>query len=140
MSSCLTELHASMTWASRLPGICRVLIASIMEEVNKDAWEEIIGRCDSFVDCFEINFSCPHGMPERKMGMAMGQDPDLLHEVCHNTHRTFFAIKQAFGRSEWSISSNITQRFAEPELVTACIPIMNCVLVADHAQKYCNSE
>jgi dihydropyrimidine dehydrogenase (NADP+) len=51
-----------------------------MEELNKDAWEEIIGRCD-FVDCFEINFSCPHGMPERKMGMAMGQDPDLVQEV-----------------------------------------------------------
>ena len=26
------------------------------------------------MDAFEINFSCPHGMPERKMGMAMGQD------------------------------------------------------------------
>ena len=25
------------------------------------------------MDAFEINFSCPHGMPERKMGMAMGQ-------------------------------------------------------------------
>ena len=30
------------------------------------------------MDAFEINFSCPHGMPERKMGMAMGQDCDLL--------------------------------------------------------------
>ncbi|CAI5532637.1 unnamed protein product [Closterium sp. Naga37s-1] len=53
----------------------RVLIASIMEEFNKDAWEEIIGRCEEVgVDAFEINFSCPHGMPERRMGMAMGQD------------------------------------------------------------------
>nr|QKY14976.1 dihydropyrimidine dehydrogenase [NADP(+)] (DPYD) [Polytomella parva] len=61
----------------------RVLIASIMEEVNKSAWEEIIGRCEEVgVDAFEINFSCPHGMPERKMGMAMGQDCELLTEVC----------------------------------------------------------
>lgn len=30
------------------------------------------------MDAFEINFSCPHGMPERKMGMAMGQDCELL--------------------------------------------------------------
>ena len=53
-----------------------------MEEVNKDAWEEIIGRCEEVgVDAFEINFSCPHGMPERRMGMAMGQDPDLLAQV-----------------------------------------------------------
>jgi dihydropyrimidine dehydrogenase (NADP+) len=47
------------------------------------AWEEIIERCEATgVDAFEINFSCPHGMPERKMGMAMGQDCDLLQEVC----------------------------------------------------------
>uniref|UniRef100_A0A061S405 dihydropyrimidine dehydrogenase (NADP(+)) n=1 Tax=Tetraselmis sp. GSL018 TaxID=582737 RepID=A0A061S405_9CHLO len=61
----------------------RILIASIMEEYNRNAWEEIIGRCqETGVDAFEINFSCPHGMPERKMGMAMGQDCDLLAEVC----------------------------------------------------------
>jgi dihydroorotate dehydrogenase len=47
----------------------RVLIASIMEEYNKNAWEEIVGRCEEVgVDGFEINFSCPHGMPERRMG------------------------------------------------------------------------
>ena len=58
---------------------CRVLIASIMEEYNKGAWEELIERCqEAGVDAFEINFSCPHGMPERKMGMAMGQDPEIL--------------------------------------------------------------
>ena len=50
-----------------------------MEEFNKGAWEELIDRCqDAGVDAFEINFSCPHGMPERKMGMAMGQDPEIL--------------------------------------------------------------
>lgn len=65
----------------------RVLIASIMEEFNRDAWEELIERCEAVgVDAFEINFSCPHGMPERKMGAAMGQDCDLLHEVCQWIH------------------------------------------------------
>jgi dihydroorotate dehydrogenase subfamily 1 len=61
----------------------RVLIASIMEEYNRNAWQEIIGRCqDTGVDAFELNFSCPHGLPERKMGAAMGQDPNILLEVC----------------------------------------------------------
>jgi dihydropyrimidine dehydrogenase (NADP+) len=61
----------------------RILIASIMEECSRGAWEEIIGRCEAIgIDGFEINFSCPHGMPERRMGMAMGQDPELLSEVC----------------------------------------------------------
>ncbi len=60
-----------------------VLIASIMEEYNKDAWIEIVQRCqEAGVDAFELNFSCPHGLPERKMGAAMGQDPDILEEVC----------------------------------------------------------
>jgi dihydroorotate dehydrogenase subfamily 1 len=59
------------------------LIASIMEEYHKDAWIEIVERCqDAGVDAFELNFSCPHGLPERRMGAAMGQDPDLLEEVC----------------------------------------------------------
>ena len=60
-----------------------VLIASIMEEYRRDAWIEIVQRCEEAgVDAFELNFSCPHGLPERKMGSAMGQDPDLLEEVC----------------------------------------------------------
>lgn len=60
-----------------------ILIASVMEEYNKDAWCEITERCqDAGVDAFELNFSCPHGLPERKMGAAMGQDPDILTEVC----------------------------------------------------------
>jgi dihydropyrimidine dehydrogenase (NADP+)/dihydropyrimidine dehydrogenase (NAD+) subunit PreA len=60
-----------------------VLIASIMEEFNRAAWVEIVERCqDAGVDGFELNFSCPHGLPERKMGAAMGQDPGVLQEVC----------------------------------------------------------
>ncbi|MEX1117293.1 MAG: NAD-dependent dihydropyrimidine dehydrogenase subunit PreA [Terrimicrobiaceae bacterium] len=60
-----------------------ILIASIMEEYRKDAWVEIVERCqEAGVDGFELNFSCPHGLPERKMGAAMGQDPEVLGEVC----------------------------------------------------------
>ena len=60
-----------------------VLIASIMEEYRKDAWVEIVERCQQAgVDAFELNMSCPHGLPERKMGSAMGEDPEILEEVC----------------------------------------------------------
>jgi dihydropyrimidine dehydrogenase (NADP+)/dihydropyrimidine dehydrogenase (NAD+) subunit PreA len=60
----------------------RVLIASIMEEYRKDAWIEIVERCQACgVDAFELNFSCPHGLPERKMGAAMGENPDIAREV-----------------------------------------------------------
>ncbi|MCK6476594.1 MAG: NAD-dependent dihydropyrimidine dehydrogenase subunit PreA [Phycisphaerales bacterium] len=60
-----------------------VLIASVMEEYRRDAWVEIVERCaETGVDGFELNFSCPHGLPERRMGSAMGQDPAILEEVC----------------------------------------------------------
>jgi dihydropyrimidine dehydrogenase (NADP+)/dihydropyrimidine dehydrogenase (NAD+) subunit PreA len=60
----------------------RVLIASIMEEYRRDAWIEIVERCQACgVDAFELNFSCPHGLPERKMGAAMGENPEILREV-----------------------------------------------------------
>jgi dihydropyrimidine dehydrogenase (NADP+)/dihydropyrimidine dehydrogenase (NAD+) subunit PreA len=53
-----------------------------MEEFRRDAWVEIIERCqDAGVDGFECNFSCPHGLPERKMGAAMGENPEILREV-----------------------------------------------------------
>jgi dihydropyrimidine dehydrogenase (NADP+)/dihydropyrimidine dehydrogenase (NAD+) subunit PreA len=59
-----------------------ILIASIMEEYNEGAWVEIVEKCqEAGVDAFELNFSCPHGLPERKMGSAMGENPDILEEV-----------------------------------------------------------
>jgi len=61
----------------------RVLIASIMEEYNRDASIEIVERCqETGIDGLELNLSCPHGLPERKMGSAMGEAPDILADVC----------------------------------------------------------
>jgi len=60
-----------------------VLLASVMEEYRQDAWLEIIQRCEAAgVDGFELNFSCPHGLTERRMGSAMGEDPEILETVC----------------------------------------------------------
>ena len=59
-----------------------ILIASVMEEYDRERWIEMIGRCQEVgVDAFELNFSCPHGLPERKMGAAMGENPDIVGEV-----------------------------------------------------------
>ena len=60
----------------------KILIASIMEEYRAEAWHEIVRRVqETGVDGFELNLSCPHGLPERKMGMAMGEDPSIVEEV-----------------------------------------------------------
>ncbi len=59
----------------------KMLIASIMEEYRKEAWQDIVRRVqETGVDGFELNLSCPHGLPERKMGMAMGENPDIVEE------------------------------------------------------------
>lgn len=36
----------------------------------------------SGADALELNLSCPHGMGERGMGLACGQDPELVKNIC----------------------------------------------------------
>jgi len=60
----------------------QILIASIMEQYDKARWQELTRRiAECGVDGFECNFSCPHGHPEKNMGAAMGQDPNMVEEV-----------------------------------------------------------
>lgn len=60
----------------------RILIASIMESYEEKRWKELAKRCAATgVDGLELNFSCPHGHPERGMGAAMGQDSRQVEEV-----------------------------------------------------------
>src|ERR687886_1565216 len=59
-----------------------VLVASIMEEYDRSRWQELTRMVqDTGVDAFELNFSWPEGMTERKMGSEMGEHPDLTEEV-----------------------------------------------------------
>lgn len=55
------------------------VIASLMMEMKRERWHELVKRVqDVGVDGFELNFGCPHGMSERGMGAAVGQDPELV--------------------------------------------------------------
>src|SRR5438552_5755703 len=59
----------------------RALIVSLMVESRED-WREIIRRTvDTGADGLELNFGCPHGMCERGMGSAVGQEPEVLKTV-----------------------------------------------------------
>jgi dihydropyrimidine dehydrogenase (NADP+) len=59
-----------------------MLIASIMEEYEKERWQKMATEVqETGVDGFELNLSCPHGLPERKMGAAMGQSCEITEEV-----------------------------------------------------------
>ncbi|RXE55842.1 dihydroorotate dehydrogenase [Methanoculleus taiwanensis] len=60
----------------------RVLIASIMASPDPGEWRELACTVqDAGADAIELNVSCPHGMPERGVGAAIGQHADLVGEV-----------------------------------------------------------
>jgi dihydropyrimidine dehydrogenase (NAD+) subunit PreA len=57
------------------------LVVSLMVE-TKEEWREIIAKAeDAGADGLELNFGCPHGMCERGMGSAVGQEPKVLAEI-----------------------------------------------------------
>ena len=60
----------------------KVIIASIMAPVNKEAWQDIVKTLNNTpADAFELNFSCPHGMPEKGIGMAIGTDSEISAKI-----------------------------------------------------------
>lgn len=57
----------------------RAVVASLMVEPKREKWHEIVKKVEAAgVDGLELNFGCPHGMAERGMGAASGQQPDLV--------------------------------------------------------------
>lgn len=60
----------------------RVIIVSIMVPCEEEAWKEILPKVEATgADGIELNFGCPHGMPERGMGAAVGQVPEYIEMV-----------------------------------------------------------
>ncbi len=59
----------------------QALVVSLMVETREE-WKEIIKRSiDAGADGLELNFGCPHGMCERGMGSAVGQEPKINERI-----------------------------------------------------------
>ena len=57
------------------------VIASLMVDTREN-WHEFVKRsADAGADGIELNFGCPHGMCERGMGSAVGQNPDVAETI-----------------------------------------------------------
>lgn len=57
------------------------VIASLMVETRAQ-WEQIVQDVQNAgADGIELNFGCPHGMCERGMGSAVGQEPKVLQTI-----------------------------------------------------------
>ena len=56
----------------------KVIIASIMAPVERAEWQNFVRVLNNTpIDAYELNFSCPHGMPERNIGMAIGTSAEV---------------------------------------------------------------
>ena len=60
----------------------RAMIVSLMADNTRESWHELIAKVeDTGAHGLELNFGCPHGMTERGMGAAVGQDPEIARMV-----------------------------------------------------------
>lgn len=60
----------------------RAIIVSLMADNNRQSWHDLIKQVeDTGAHGLELNFGCPHGMTERGMGAAVGQDPEIARMV-----------------------------------------------------------
>jgi len=57
------------------------VVASLMVETREE-WHQIVRDVENAgADGLELNFGCPHGMCERGMGSAVGQEPKVLETI-----------------------------------------------------------
>lgn len=57
------------------------VIASLMVQ-SREEWHQIVRDVQNAgCDGIELNFGCPHGMCERGMGSAVGQEPEVLKTI-----------------------------------------------------------
>jgi dihydropyrimidine dehydrogenase (NADP+) len=53
-----------------------------MASFDKKDWEDIVRLSkDAPFDMLELNLSCPHGMTEKGMGRACGEDPEIVKAI-----------------------------------------------------------
>ncbi|XP_028139535.1 dihydropyrimidine dehydrogenase [NADP(+)]-like isoform X2 [Diabrotica virgifera virgifera] len=75
----------------------KIIIASIMCEYIEEDWKEISRRAEEAgADMLEFNLSCPHGVKESGMGLAVGQHPEMVKNISswvRNTVKIPFFIK-----------------------------------------------
>jgi len=60
----------------------KILIGSLMAGFSKEDWIELVKQANTApFDAYELNLSCPHGMNEKGMGRACGEDPAVVKQI-----------------------------------------------------------
>ena len=75
----------------------RAMVVSLMVPCVEEAWKAILPLVEETgADGIELNCGCPHGMSERGMGAAVGQNPELIEMItrwCKQTTRMPVIVK-----------------------------------------------
>jgi dihydropyrimidine dehydrogenase (NAD+) subunit PreA len=75
----------------------RAMVVSLMVPCEEQAWKRILPLVEETgADGIELNCGCPHGMSERGMGSAVGQNPHLIEMItrwCKQTTRMPVMVK-----------------------------------------------
>ena len=76
----IREFHEDRQKGEAPPG---VFIASIMAAYIEEDWKLLASSAAmAGADALELNLSCPHGMGEKGMGLACGENPALVEGIC----------------------------------------------------------
>jgi len=60
----------------------KLLIVSIMGDSSETSWSKLAQWAEKAgAQALELNFSCPHGMPEKGVGAAIGQNPEITRTI-----------------------------------------------------------
>ncbi len=75
------EVNFREIYETKLKYPKHAVVVSLMVETEEE-WKDIIKRSiDAGADGLELNFGCPHGMCERGMGSAVGQEPKVNEKI-----------------------------------------------------------
>lgn len=92
----------------------KVLIGSIMASYAQEDWEALAKMsAKAGFDILELNLSCNHGMPDKGMGRACSDDPDVVADIVrwvkkHVKYPVFVKL---------SPNSTITEKIAESTMI-----------------------
>ena len=88
----------------------KVLIGSIMASYSEQDWDELARMCViADFDILELNLSCNHGMPDKGMGRACSDVPEVVEDIVKWVKKHF--KKPVFVKL--SPNSTITEKIAE---------------------------
>lgn len=105
-----------------------VVVASIMCAFNEDDWTQLTQMTlAAKPDFLELNLSCPHGMGERGMGLACGQDESLVRQICTWVKRVAGPNVPVFAKLTPNVTDIVTIAGAAKEGGADGVTVINTV-------------